>query len=72
LVLHFFNITIPSLSEGFYKFYSIFPFSISYYLFVCSHSSVFSFFYGSTYLPYNLPFKYSVHVCFSHGPYPSF
>jgi hypothetical protein len=59
LVLHPFDMSIPSYSGGFYKFYNICPFLDIFYLLVHSYSPAVSF-YGSIYFPHKLPFRYSM------------
>jgi hypothetical protein len=45
--LHPFDMSIPSYSGGFYKFYNICPFQEIFYVLVRSYSPAVSFFYGS-------------------------
>ena len=71
LVMHSFNMTIPSQSEGFCTFYNIRSLQSVLYLPVC-YSPTISFFHGPIKFPYSFPFKYSERVHFFGASCPGF
>jgi hypothetical protein len=58
--------SIPSYSGGFYKCCNIWPLQDIFHLLVRSYSPAVSFFHGSIYFPYILPFRYSKCIHFSN------